>query len=115
MLQGGRINLDAQLDNYANTRQEIISSLGMASASTLLHKSLFSVIIGSNDFINNYLAPMVSIPQRATTPPETFIEDLISKYRLQLTVILHSYISFFFQTKLYLTCNCMFCDIVEII
>ena len=86
-LQGGRINLDAQIDNYANTREEIISILQMPSALRLLRTSLFSVTIGSNDFINNYLTPILSVPQRVTTPPENFIEAMISKYRLQLTVI----------------------------
>ncbi|KAK1279043.1 GDSL esterase/lipase [Acorus gramineus] len=53
---GGRINLDAQIDNYANTRNDIISSIGEARGVNLLRKSsLFSIVIGSNDFINNYL------------------------------------------------------------
>ncbi|KAK2644757.1 hypothetical protein Ddye_019952 [Dipteronia dyeriana] len=51
---GGRINLDTQLDNLANTRQDIISSIGAPAALKLLQMSLFSVAIGSNDFINNY-------------------------------------------------------------
>ncbi|KAI3973272.1 hypothetical protein MKW92_022614 [Papaver armeniacum] len=81
----GRINLDAQLDNFANTRQYIISRIGAAAASKLFGKALFSVTMGSNDFLNNYLVPVLSIPEQKMISPETFIDTLISRYRLQLT------------------------------
>jgi hypothetical protein len=85
-LQGGRINFDAQIDNFENTRQYIISSLGNQAATNLLNKSLFSVNMGSNDFINNYLIPILSIGQRIVVSSDAFIQQLISKYRLQLVV-----------------------------
>lgn len=50
--------------------------------------------MGSNDFINNYLVPLLSVPERAIVPSDTFIEQLISKYRLQLTVINPSFFLF---------------------
>lgn len=89
-MQGGRINLDAQIDNYDNTRQDIISRIGRDQSLGLLRTALFSVIVGSNDFLNNYLTPILSVPQRVTTPPEAFIEAMILKYRQQLTVNLCS-------------------------
>ncbi|KAL5719112.1 hypothetical protein ACHQM5_011936 [Ranunculus cassubicifolius] len=79
---GGRINMDAQLDNFASTRQDIISRIGVYAALDLFGKSIFSVVMGSNDFINNYLIP----PQQKLVPPETFVDTLISKYRIQLMV-----------------------------
>ncbi|KAI9195194.1 hypothetical protein LWI28_012581 [Acer negundo] len=82
---GGRINLDAQLDNFANTRQDIISSIGAPAALKLLQMSLFSVTIGSNDFINNYFTPVLSIAKQKLVPPETFVATMMSKFRLQLT------------------------------
>ncbi|XP_057957346.1 GDSL esterase/lipase At4g16230-like isoform X1 [Malania oleifera] len=81
----GRINLDAQIDNFANTRKDIISSVGAPAAQNLLNKALFTIIIGSNDFINNYFTPFISIGKRMLVPPETFVGILISKFRLQLT------------------------------
>nr|CAD1833210.1 unnamed protein product [Ananas comosus var. bracteatus] len=83
--QGGRINLDAQIDNFANNRQDIISSLGMLNAMNLLRNALYSFTIGSNDFINNYLTPVLSVPERAVVSPEAFVESMISKFRQQLT------------------------------
>ncbi|XP_040375237.1 GDSL esterase/lipase At4g16230 isoform X2 [Rosa chinensis] len=56
----GRINMDAQIDNFANTRQDIISSIGLPAAVELLRRALFSVTIGSNDFLSNYLVPVIT-------------------------------------------------------
>ncbi|KAI3469276.1 hypothetical protein Pfo_025939 [Paulownia fortunei] len=81
---GGRINLDAQIDNFANTRQEIISRIGDAAAKKLFKNALFSVTIGSNDFINNYLTPFVSKVEQKLVPPESFVGAMISRYRIQL-------------------------------
>ncbi|OIT32153.1 PREDICTED: GDSL esterase/lipase At4g16230-like [Nicotiana attenuata] len=82
---GGRINMDAQLDNFANTRQDIITRIGEPAAIKLIENSLFSVTMGSNDFINNYLTPVVSTPKQLTVPPMKFVGAMISKYRIQLT------------------------------
>ncbi|GFQ07438.1 GDSL esterase/lipase at4g16230 [Phtheirospermum japonicum] len=84
---GGRINLDAQMDNFANTRQEIISRIGYGAAKKLLKNAMFSVTIGSNDFINNYLTPFVSDHkvEQQLLPPDSFVGAMISRYRIQLT------------------------------
>ncbi|KAL3380127.1 hypothetical protein AABB24_000648 [Solanum stoloniferum] len=83
---GGRINMDAQLDNFANTRQYIITRLGEAAAMKLLENALFSVTMGSNDFINNYLTPVLSTAKQLTVPPEKFVGEVIFKYKIQLTM-----------------------------
>lgn len=86
--QGGRLNLDAQIDYFANTRQDIISSIGAPATLDLLNRSLFSVSIGSNDFINNYLTPTLPFSERRmVSPPEFFVAVMISNFRLQLTVM----------------------------
>ncbi|RDX96235.1 GDSL esterase/lipase, partial [Mucuna pruriens] len=82
---GGRINLDAQIDNFANTREEIISLIGVPAALNLFKKSLFAVALGSNDFLDNYLTPILSIPKRVLVSPESFVATLVSRLRLQLT------------------------------
>ena len=84
--QVGRINFDAQLDNFANTKEYIISTIGAPMTMKLLQTALFSVTMGSNDFINNYLVPVVSKVQQNLVSPETFVADLITRYRTQLTV-----------------------------
>ncbi|KDP27931.1 hypothetical protein JCGZ_19011 [Jatropha curcas] len=82
---GGRINLDAQIDNFANTRQDIITRIGAPAALNLLQRAIFSVAIGSNDFINNYLTPLLSVPEQKSIPPEVFLRSMIARFRLQLT------------------------------
>ncbi|XP_020146662.1 GDSL esterase/lipase At4g16230 [Aegilops tauschii subsp. strangulata] len=81
---GGRINLDAQIDNYAKNRRDMMTQRGEVAAVSRLRGALFSVTMGSNDFINNYLVPVLSVPERAVTPPEAFINGMIAKYRQQL-------------------------------
>ncbi|KAL9240612.1 hypothetical protein vseg_014810 [Gypsophila vaccaria] len=80
----GRLNFDAQLDNFANTKQELITNIGEKPTTELLEKALFSVTMGSNDFINNYLTPLVSRLEQTLVSPETFVDSMISKYRVQL-------------------------------
>ncbi|KAI3911344.1 hypothetical protein MKW98_010231 [Papaver atlanticum] len=82
---GDRFSMDEQIDNFANTRQYIISSIGSIAASELFSKALFSVGIGSNDFGLNYFIPLISIPKQKLIPLQEFVDSMISKYRLQLT------------------------------
>ncbi|XP_059278077.1 GDSL esterase/lipase At4g16230-like [Lycium ferocissimum] len=82
---GGRINMDAQLDNFANTKQDIITRIGEPATIKLIENALFSVTMGSNDFINNYLTPVFSTAEQLTVPPTKFVGAVIFKYRIQLT------------------------------
>ncbi|KAI3914077.1 hypothetical protein MKW92_040141 [Papaver armeniacum] len=78
---GGRINMDCQLDNFAKTRQYIISRMGSSAASERLGNALFSVTTGSNDFINNYL---LSPTTAVFVTPETFVNQMIARFNIQL-------------------------------
>lgn len=91
--------MDAQLDNFANSRQYIISSLGVPAATEQLNEALYSVTIGSNDFINNYLTPVVSAAKQKLVSPQSFVSTLISKFRLQLTVKFTSSLHINFKSK----------------
>ncbi|KAJ0789433.1 putative triacylglycerol lipase [Helianthus annuus] len=73
--------MDAQLKNFAKTRHDIISSIGVPASVKLFANALFTVTTGSNDFINNYFQPGLSKLLR----PETFIGTMISAFRKQLT------------------------------
>lgn len=85
-LQINRLSMDIQVDYYNITRKEIDSLLGTTKAKQFLAKSIFSVTVGSNDFLNNYMLPVLSIGARITETPDAFIDDMISHLRNQLTV-----------------------------
>ncbi|KAH9311062.1 hypothetical protein KI387_026097, partial [Taxus chinensis] len=80
----GRLSMDAQINNFVNTREEIISMLGAQGAKDFLAKALFSTTIGSNDFLNNYFA-IGNLVERKLVSPEQFIQRLKDTFRVQLT------------------------------
>ncbi|CAN0924355.1 GDSL esterase/lipase At4g16230 [Linum grandiflorum] len=69
---GGRLSMDVQIDYFAKTKDDIVAMIGPAQAQKLMEKAIFSASIGANDIINNYLTPIVSIPEQQLIPPEVF-------------------------------------------
>lgn len=94
-VQVNRLSMDIQIDYFNITRKEISKLLGESKARDyIMKKSIFSITIGSNDFLNNYLLPVLSIGTRITESPDAFIDDLLSHLKAQLTVITLSYITY---------------------
>lgn len=88
LVQVNRLGLDIQIDFFNATRQQLDGLLGKSQAKEFLMKrSIFSVTIGSNDFLNNYLLPVVSAGERARLNPDDFISELITNFRSQLIVL----------------------------
>lgn len=88
ILQVNRLGMDVQVDFFNITRKEIDKLLGPSKGRDhIMKKSIFSITIGANDFLNNYLLPVLSIGARITQSPNSFIDDMISNLRNQLTVI----------------------------
>lgn len=79
--------MDIQIDYFNITRQQIDKLLGASKAKEhIMKRSIFSVTIGSNDFLNNYLMPVLSIGARVSQTPEAFVNTLIDQLKSQLTV-----------------------------
>lgn len=78
--------MDIQVDYFSITRKQFDKLLGEDKARDYIKKSLFSIVIGSNDFLNNYLVPFVAAQARLTQTPDAFVEDMISHLREQLKV-----------------------------
>lgn len=79
--------MDIQVDYFNITRKQIDKLLGASKARDfLMKKSIFSVTVGANDFLNNYLLPVLSVGARITESPDAFIDDMINHLREQLTV-----------------------------
>lgn len=86
--QVGRVDMDTQLSWYNNTIQELTQQLGAAAAQQLLGTALYSVTIGANDYVNNYL--VAGSPAAARYTPAQFQQLLLLQFSSQLTVMLPS-------------------------
>ncbi|MBA0861760.1 hypothetical protein Goshw_000572 [Gossypium schwendimanii] len=81
-----RLGLDIQIDYFNNTRKQFDKLLGPSKAKDYISKrSIFSITIGANDFLNNYLLPVLSVGARISESPDAFIDDMINHLRNQLT------------------------------
>ncbi|XP_074267468.1 GDSL esterase/lipase At2g23540-like [Silene latifolia] len=81
-----RIGMDVQVDFFNITRKQIDELLGESKAKDYISKkSIFSISVGSNDFLNNYLMPVLSIGARISETPDSFTDDMINHLRDQLT------------------------------
>ncbi|KAF8413650.1 hypothetical protein HHK36_001642 [Tetracentron sinense] len=84
---GGRISMNGQLRNYQNTVSQIVNILGDEnSAADYLSKCIYSVGMGSNDYLNNYFMPQVYSTSRRYTP-EQYADVLIQQYSQQLRTL----------------------------
>ncbi|KAK9706877.1 hypothetical protein RND81_07G157900 [Saponaria officinalis] len=85
---GDRIWLAKQVQNHGVTVGELQSFIN-GSVSSYLNKCLYTVNIGSDDYINNYFKPKY-YPTKDDFNPEQFATSLINDYEQQLKV-LYSY------------------------
>ncbi|KAK3431374.1 hypothetical protein EUGRSUZ_E03249 [Eucalyptus grandis] len=85
---GGRISLNHQLQNHLITILRIREMLG-ADAETYLNKCAYTIWMGSNDYLNNYLMPDI-YPTSTLYTPEEYADVLIEQYEQQLKT-LYSY------------------------
>ncbi|CAN0853652.1 GDSL esterase/lipase At1g29670 [Linum grandiflorum] len=84
---GERISFSAQVKNYVNSVSQIVSLLGgEESAANHLKKCIFSVGLGSNDYLNNYFMPLFYTTAIQYTP-EQYADDLLEKYTEQLKIL----------------------------
>ncbi|KAI5080741.1 hypothetical protein GOP47_0003924 [Adiantum capillus-veneris] len=79
----GRVDTDTQLIWFANTIKEIKEQLGESGTEDLLKRSLYSITVGANDYVNNYLLKGSPTPEQYTT--SQFQELLLTTFSKQLT------------------------------
>lgn len=100
--QGGRISLDMQLHNHCTTVSRIFKlQQNKTFTNGYLHKCIYLVNIGSNDYINNYLQPTYYTTSHIYTTVK-YAKVLVRQYSKQLKV--HVFLLFF--------CLCLFYSIV---
>ncbi|XP_021851768.1 GDSL esterase/lipase At1g29670-like [Spinacia oleracea] len=79
---GDRISMDEQLNNHKEIVSRISTSLGQNNSATHLNKCLYSVNVGSNDWMFNYFS---KVPQLST--PQAYAETLITQLSAQLNTL----------------------------
>ncbi|CAK9149245.1 unnamed protein product, partial [Ilex paraguariensis] len=77
---GARISFGGQVNNYKNTVSQVVNILGDENtAANYLSKCIYSLGMGSNDYLNNYFMPQYYSSSRQYTP-EQFANVLIQQY-----------------------------------
>lgn len=74
-----------QINMFRNSSEQIMQMLGSRAGEELINNAIFSITMGSNDYLNNYLIDGSPSPMLFT--PQQFQDTLISTYCQQLTVI----------------------------
>ncbi|KAL1205165.1 GDSL esterase/lipase [Cardamine amara subsp. amara] len=82
---GQRITFSGQVQNHQNIVSQIGEILGYG-ATDYLKSCIYSVGMGSNDYLNNYFMPQ-SYSTSAQFSAEEYANDLITRYRDQLNVL----------------------------
>ncbi|XP_022728787.1 uncharacterized protein LOC111284368 [Durio zibethinus] len=84
---GARISLNEQIKNHGIIIKRITRILGNdSSTKKLLSRCIYSVQIGSNDYINNYFKPEFYNTSRQYTP-EQFAAVLVQQYSQQIKIL----------------------------
>lgn len=74
------------MENYQNTVSQVVELLGDEdSAAEYLSKCIYSIGLGSNDYLNNYFMPQFYSTGNQYTPQQ-YSENLIQQYAEQLRV-----------------------------
>ncbi|KAK1424889.1 hypothetical protein QVD17_20230 [Tagetes erecta] len=81
---GARTSFGGQVTNYKNTVSQVVRILGNeSSAANYLRQCIYSVGLGSNDYLNNYFMPTIYPTSRQFTP-EQYASVLIQQYSRNL-------------------------------
>ncbi|GLT80166.1 hypothetical protein SLA2020_516200 [Shorea laevis] len=84
---GANINLNKQIENHRNITSQIAGMLGRKeSAYEHLNKCLYSVVTGSNDYMNNYFMPQF-YDTSGKYSPEQYADVLTEQYSQQLRTL----------------------------
>ncbi|KAI3939576.1 hypothetical protein MKX01_038531 [Papaver californicum] len=84
---GGRTSMNGQVNNYKNTVSQIVNILGDEnSAADYLSRCIYTVGMGSNDYLNNYFMTAYYTTSRRYTPQQ-YADVLAQQYAQQLTTL----------------------------
>lgn len=81
---GGRVSMSGQVRNYRNVVQQVRQLLGStAAAADLLRRCIYTVGMGSNDYLNNYFMPLF-YSSSSQYDPQQYADLLVQQFSQQL-------------------------------
>ncbi|XVF40246.1 hypothetical protein PTKIN_Ptkin01aG0096700 [Pterospermum kingtungense] len=84
---GDRISFSGQVKNYQQTISQVVELLGDEDrAANYLSKCIYSIGLGSNDYLNNYFMPLYYSTGNQYNP-EQYADILIQEYTQQLQAL----------------------------
>ncbi|KAK7412519.1 hypothetical protein VNO78_03983 [Psophocarpus tetragonolobus] len=84
---GERISFRGQVQNYQRTVSQMVNLLGDENTTAdYLSKCMYSIGLGSNDYLNNYFMPLLYNTSRQFTPQQ-YANVLIQAYVQQIKVL----------------------------
>ncbi|KVH89691.1 Lipase, GDSL [Cynara cardunculus var. scolymus] len=83
---GERFSFRQQVENFASNLNQLKNEMEGEQLSQYLRKSLAVLILGSNDYINNYLLTPL-YPTRYIYTPTSYTDLLIQQYAMQISAL----------------------------
>jgi len=83
------IHIGKQLDLFNQYQQKLSAQIGAEGAKQLVNKALVLIMLGGNDFVNNYYLVPFSARSRQFSLPN-YVTYLISEYKKILKVLFDS-------------------------
>ncbi|XP_058084525.1 GDSL esterase/lipase At5g41890 [Magnolia sinica] len=81
--QIGRVPLRKQIDYFEESRDYMVKMMEESGATQLLRRAIFSITIGSNDFLD-YFEPSIPFIGSGKMSPMTLQDEMVSNLTLQL-------------------------------
>ncbi|XXG87001.1 hypothetical protein AAC387_Pa11g1796 [Persea americana] len=83
---GARFSLSQQVLNFENNLNDLRNLMGAGNLAVYLAKSIVFVIVGSNDYINNYLLPNL-YNSSSSYNPQDYADLLLNHYTRQILAL----------------------------
>ncbi|XP_021768502.1 GDSL esterase/lipase At5g41890-like [Chenopodium quinoa] len=79
----GRIPLQEQVQNFEQTRAQIVAKMGEKATKNFLRNAIFSITVGSNDILN-FIQPSIPFIGQDKVQPAIFQDQMLSNLTMQL-------------------------------
>lgn len=90
--------MSQQIEYFALVKQTLARDIGNDSTEILINKALYMIVLGSNDYINNYM--LTGSAARAMYTPEEYADLLVVTYLQHIKVLIIKIRNLLYKTAL---------------